>query len=217
MFKVLNWHIEDKIGYLQLNNPPSNPMGSLFFEEFYWWRTEIVDKEDINSLIIYGNGRHFSSGAVIDDLLGIISRSYGQTQDIKKVSEFLNINSQIFYSLKELNFPVIAAINGVCLGSALELALCADYVICGEKAVLGLPESTFGLMPGCTGTVTISRLVSKAIAIEIILSGNTFSPQQAMEWKIINKIVSSKHILEEAKIVAQTLSKTFYKELKFAK
>ena len=102
MFKVLNWHIEDKIGFLQLNNPPSNPMGSLFFEEFYWWRTEIAEKAEVKAIIIYGNGRHFSSGAVIDDLLGIISRSHEHCGDIKKVSEFLNINSQIFYSLKEM-------------------------------------------------------------------------------------------------------------------
>jgi enoyl-CoA hydratase/carnithine racemase len=216
MFKVLNWHIEDEIGFLQLNNPPSNPMGSLFFEEFYWWRTEVVEKEDITAIIIYGNGRHFSSGAIINDLLGIISRSYGQSGDIKKVSEFLNINSQVFYSLKDLKIPVIAAVNGVCLGSAFELALCTDYIICSEKAVLGLPETTFGLMPGCTGTFALPRLASKAIALEIILSGNTFTSQKALEWKIINAIIPSKQLLENAKQVAVKLSHNFNKELKFA-
>lgn len=214
MFKVLSWHIKDDIGFLQLNNPPSNQMGSQFFEEFYWWRTEIVEKAHIKALIIYGNGRHFSSGAVIDDLLGIISRSHEHCGDIKKVSEFLNINSQVFYSLKELNFPVIAAVNGVCLGSAFELALCADYIICGEKAVLGLPETTFDLMPGCTGTLTLTKLTSKANAIEIILSGNTFNPEKALEYKLINKIVPSKELLETSIKTAIKLSKNFSKELK---
>ncbi len=214
MFKVLSWHIKDNIGFLQLNNPPSNQMGSKFFEEFYWWRTEIVEKADIKAVIIYGNGRHFSSGAVIDDLIGIISRSYRQSNDIKKVSEFLNINSHVFYSLKELKIPVIAAVNGVCLGSAFELALCADYIICGEKAVLGLPETTFGLMPGCTGTLTLTKLTSKANAIEIILSGNTFNPEKALEYKLINKIVPSKKLLEIAVKTANSLSKSFCKELK---
>ncbi|MDX9695923.1 MAG: enoyl-CoA hydratase/isomerase family protein [Bacteroidales bacterium] len=215
MFKVLNWHIKEDIGFLQLNNPPSNQMGNLFFEEFYWWRTEVIDKVDIKAVIIYGSGRHFSSGAVIDDLISIISRSYGQSGDIKKVSEFLNINSQIFYSLKKLDIPVIAAINGVCLGSALELALCADYIICGDKAVLGLPETTFGLMPGCTGTLTLSKLTSKANAIEIILSGNTFNPEKALEYNLINKIVPSKDLLEAAIKTAHDLSIRFTKDLKF--
>ena len=214
MFKVLSWHINDNIGFLQLNNPPSNQMGSKFFEEFYWWRTEIVEKADIKAVIIYGNGRHFSSGAVISDLIGIISRSYGQSNDIKKVSEFLNINSHVFYSLKELKIPVIAAVNGVCLGSAFELALCTDYIICGEKSVLGLPESTFGLLPGCTGTLTLTRLTSKANAIEIILSGNTFNPEKALEYKLINKIVPSKKLLEIAVKTANSLSKNFCEELK---
>jgi len=216
MFKVLNWHIEDKVGFLQLNNPPSNPMGSLFFEEFYWWRTEVVEKEEIKAIIIYGNGRHFSSGVIINELLGIISRSHEHSGDIKKVSEFLNINSQVFYSLKDLKIPVIAAVNGVCLGSAFELALCTDYIICSEKAVLGLPETTFGLIPGCTGTFTLPRLTSKAIAMEIILSGNTFTSQKALEWKIINEIAPSKQLIEKAKQVAIKLSHNFSKELKFA-
>ena len=214
MFKVLNWHIKNDIGFLELNNPPSNPMGSLFFEEFYWWRTEVVVHANVKSVIISGNGRHFSSGAVLDDLLGIISRSYNQSGDINKVSEFLNINSQVFYSLKDLEIPVIAAISGVCIGSAFELALCTDYIICGEKAVLGLPEVSFELMPGCTGTFILPRLSNKAIAMEVILSGSTFTPKQALDWKLIQQIVPTKSLLEKAIQVADKLSKNFTKELK---
>lgn len=216
MFKVLNWHIKNNIGFLEINNPPSNPMDSSFFEEFYWWRTEIIEKEKVSAIIIQGKGRHFSSGAVLDDLLGIISRSYSQTENTQKISEFLNKNSQIFYSLKELNIPVIAAVRGVCLGSALELALCADYIICGEKAVLGLPESTFGLIPGCTGTYVLPKVVGKALAIELILTGKTFTPQEALEWNIVQKIVPSKKVQENAILIAEKLALKFKKEFKFA-
>lgn len=214
MFKVLKWYIKKDIGFLELNSPPSNSMSSMFFEEFYWWRTEIISKSDVKALIIYGNGRHFSSGAVIGDLLGIISRSYNQHGDIKKVSEFLNINSHVFYSLKELKIPVVAAVRGVCIGSAFELALCTDYIVCGEKAVLGLPETSFGLIPGCTGTYLLPQITRKSIAMEIILSGSTFSPQQALEWEIIQKIVPAKDTLEFAIHVAEKLSKNFTKELR---
>ena len=214
MFKVLNWHIKDDIGYLEINNPPSNPMDSVFFEEFYWWRTEIVEKTDIKAVIIHGKGRHFSSGAVLEDLLGIITRNYRQNKDIKKVSEFLNKNSQIFYSLKDLEIPVIAAVRGVCLGSAFELALCTDYIVCGGRAVLGLPEATFGLMPGCTGTYVLPKVIGKALAMELILSGETFSPQEALEWKIIQKVVPAKQVLDNATQVAKKLAQKFTSELK---
>ena len=214
MFKVLNWHIKDRIGYLEINNPPSNPMNITFFKEFYWWRTEVVEKEEIDALIIHGKGRHFSSGAVLEDLLRVINRSYDQSNNIQKISEFLNINSQIFYSLKDLNIPVIAAVRGVCLGSALELALCSDYIVCSEKAVLGLPESTFGLMPGCTGTFVLPNLVGKALAMEIILTGETFSPKDALGWGLVQEITPSKQVLEKATEVAQKLKSKFVKEIK---
>lgn len=214
MFKVLHWYIQDKIGFLELSNPPSNPMDPTFFEEFYWWRTEIVEKEDVEAIIIHGKGRHFSSGAVLNDLLGIISRSHSRDGDTDKISKFLNKNSKIFYSLKELKIPVIAAVRGVCLGSAFELALCSDYIICGEKAVLGLPETTFGLIPGCTGTYILPKLVGKSLAIELILSGDTFTPVQAKQWGIVQEIVPTKQVLEEATIVAKKLSKNFNRVFK---
>lgn len=214
MFKILKWHIEDQIGFLELNNPPSNPMDSAFFEEFYWWRTEVVEKESMKAVVIHGHGRHFSSGAVLDNLLAIISRNYEHTHDIKKVSELLNINSQVFYSLKELDIPIIAAVRGVCLGSAFELALCADFIVCGEKAVLGFPESTFGLIPGCTGTYVLPNKVSKALAMELILSGKTFSPYEALKWNLIHKVVPSKQVMENAIEIAQQLSRNFSKEFK---
>ncbi len=214
MFKVLNWHIKDHIGFLEINNPPSNPMDSAFFEEFYWWRTEVVEKEDIKAVIIHGKGRHFSSGAVLDDLLGIIERSHIQDGHTDKISNFLNKNSKIFYSLKDLKIPVIAAIRGVCLGSAFELALCADYIVCGEKAVLGLPETTFGLIPGCTGTYILPKLVKKSLAIELILSGRTFSPIEAKKWGIVHKVTISKEVLNLATDIAKKVSENFEPEFK---
>jgi enoyl-CoA hydratase/carnithine racemase len=59
MFTTINWHIKNKIGFLELNNPPSNAMSSIFFDEFYEWRTNVVQKSEIESIIIYGKGSTF--------------------------------------------------------------------------------------------------------------------------------------------------------------
>lgn len=215
MFKVLNWHIKNNVGFLEINNPPSNPMDSAFFKEFYWWRTELSENKSVEAVIIYGKGRHFSSGAVLDDLLGIINHSHQKDGDIHRISNFLNKNSRMFYSLKELNIPIISAVRGVCLGSALELALCSDYIICGEKAVLGLPESTFGLMPGCTGTYILPKLIGKSLAMDLMLSGKTFSALEAKQMGIVQKIVPTKEVLNEAVQFAQKIKSRFTKELKW--
>ncbi len=214
MFTTINWHIKNKIGFLELNNPPSNAMSSIFFDEFYEWRTNVVQKSEIESIIIYGKGRHFSSGAVVDDLVKIIQKSQNQTGDIKDVSAYLNKNSKIFFSLKELEIPVISAVRGVCLGSAFELALCADIVICANKSVLGLPESTFGLIPGCTGTFILPKKTTKAIAMELILTGKTFSAEQALNWNLIHRVVPAKQLMDEAIEITNRLKKNFHKELK---
>lgn len=214
MFSTINWHIINQIGFLELNNPPSNAMSSIFFDEFYQWRNKVVQKADIKSIIIKGKGRHFSSGAVVDELVHTIQDSKKQSGDIKDVSAVLNQNSQLFLSLKDLAIPVISAVRGVCLGSAFELALCADYILCADKTVLGLPESTFGLIPGCTGTYILPKMTGKALAMELILTGKTFSAEQALKWNLIHQVVPAKQIEEKAIEVAHRLQNNFHTDLK---
>lgn len=214
MFSTINWHIKNQIGFLELNNPPSNAMSSIFFEEFYQWRTKVVYQEEIKSIIIKGKGRHFSSGAIVEDLIHTIQESKNQSGTIKEISTVLNQHSQLFLSLKDLEIPVISAVRGVCLGSALELALCADYILCADKAVLGLPESTFGLIPGCTGTYILPKITTKALAMELILTGKTFSAEQALTWNLVHQVVPAKQIEEKAVEVAHRLQNNFHNDLK---
>ncbi|HSH52272.1 MAG TPA: enoyl-CoA hydratase/isomerase family protein [Bacteroidales bacterium] len=214
MFSSINWHIKNKIGFLELNNPPSNAMSSTFFDEFYQWRNKVVHKSKIKSIIIKGKGRHFSSGAIVEDLVHTIQKSQKQSGNINKVSTVLNQHSQLFLSLKDLEIPVISAVRGVCLGSAFELALCADYVLCADKAVLGLPESTFGLIPGCTGTYILPKITTKALAMELILTGKTFSAEQALRWNLIHQVVPTKQLMEKAIEVAYRLKNNFHIDLK---
>ena len=214
MFLTINWKIENQVGFLELNNPPSNVMSSIFFDEFYEWRTRVVPHAKVKSIIFYGKGRHFSSGAVVNDLIRVIQKSKKQLGDIQEVSAFLSKNSQIFLSLKDLEIPIISAVRGVCLGSAFELALCTDYILCADKAVLGLPESTFGLIPGCTGTYLLPKITSRAIALELILTGKTFSADQALQWNLIHQVVPAKQLMEQAQRVAHRFNNNFHKDLK---
>jgi enoyl-CoA hydratase len=104
-------------------------------------------------------------------------------------------NYQAFVTLEQLEIPVISAIRGVCLGSAFELALFSHFRICAGDAVLGLPESTFNLMPGIGGIQRVATLAGKSKAIELILRGITFPAQDALEMGLVDAIVPRNEVM----------------------
>jgi enoyl-CoA hydratase/carnithine racemase len=103
-----------------------------------------------------------------------------------------------FSFFDDLDIPVIAAITGVCLGSALELALFCHCRICGSGSVLGLPESSFGLMPGCGGIQKLRAFSGLPRAMELVLSGSSFTAEEAYRWNIVDAIVPRKDTITDA-------------------
>jgi enoyl-CoA hydratase len=196
VLRTINWKIENSIGHLMLNQPPANIMTQLFFDELSLLIREIIPITDIKALLIYGNGRHFSSGAEPFELKkrivqNLTSGSQGE------VPSFLTENTKTFMALEQLAIPSFAAIRGACLGSAMELALFCRYRICADGAILGFPETTFGLMPGCGGSIKLPQIIGKARAMELIISGRNFSATEAYNWGIVHKITSRKTVVED--------------------
>lgn len=196
VLKTINWKIENSIGHLMLNQPPANTMTQLFFDELSILIRETIPNTDIKALLIYGNGRHFSSGAEPFELKKRIIKNLSSVPD-GELPDFLVENTKTFIALEKLPLPSFAAIRGTCLGSAMELALFCKYRICADGAVLGFPETTFGLMPGCGGSIKLPLIIGKARAMELIISGRNFSATEAYNWGIVHKIADRKTIIEE--------------------
>ena len=193
-FKTIVWKIEDGIGHLILNQPPANSLNKLFYDELKTFQLEVIPKSDLKAIIISANGRHFSSGADLNELLqGFLENCNGTNQP-----DFLTNNSAIFSFFDKLNIPVIAAIKGVCIGSALELALSCHFRFCEEGSLLALPESTFNLMPGCGGTQLLTRLTGFSKAVEIILEGRNILPHEAFALGMVDKICPRKQVVQIA-------------------
>jgi enoyl-CoA hydratase/carnithine racemase len=115
----LSWEIKDDIGFIMLTDPPENRMNSEFFAELNHLVNKMIPESKASAIIIAGSGRHFSSGAELDDLFKAVEQ---------KNSEILIENYALLRKLSELTIPVIASIRGVCIGAALELALhCHNY------------------------------------------------------------------------------------------
>ena len=208
------WKIEDNIGHLILNDPPSNKMSIGFFNRLKYLITHEIPHSSIKAIIVYGNGRHFSSGADISDLLTIINKETKLKKNgtIKKYSQFLLKNNKSFLFFENLDIPVIAVVRGVCLGSALELVLFCHIRLAADNSLFGLPETSFNLMPGLGGTEKFLKYAGSSKALELILKGSNFNAEEALEWNIIDKIVPKNELIEKALTLAKSIPESYIKE-----
>jgi enoyl-CoA hydratase len=215
-FQTIAWHIEDGIGLLELNQPPSNHMTTRFFDEFAAISGLVEKSKELKAIVIAGTGRHYSSGANLGELLDkICSKGCGEPMAVSKSQgHFLERNYRAFRMLENLTIPVISAIRGVCLGSAMELAMYSHFRFCGEDAVFGLPEATFNLMPGMGGIRKFTELAGKAKSMEYILTGKTFPAQEALELGIVDRIFPKRKTLEISIDFARSLPEKYNKTLK---
>ncbi|MEJ2053465.1 MAG: enoyl-CoA hydratase/isomerase family protein [Calditrichaceae bacterium] len=187
----------DNIGYLFLNRPPKNEMDAVFFSDLSAFVKNTMPELSLKGMIITGKKRHFSSGANVHELARLSGK--------KDYSYFAN-NINYMESISLCNFPVIAAINGICYGSAFELALACHYRIASPGALFSFPEITYNLMPGCGGTYFLPKLIGKSKAVEIILSGRPFFAPEANQLGVIDVIVDKSDILQTAAQLIERLN-----------
>lgn len=204
MLKTISWKVENDIGHLILDQPPANTMSGLFFDELNQITSGVIPQSSARAIVIYGSGRHFSSGADPLELRkNIIANLPSRYPD--ELPSFLEQNTKSFLFFEKLSIPSFAAIRGACFGSAMELAMFCKFRICAEGAVLGFPETSFGLMPGCGGSVKLPAIVGVAKAIEIIIGGKNFSAEEAYKWGIVHKIAGRKNLIEETLKIASAM------------
>jgi enoyl-CoA hydratase/carnithine racemase len=200
IYNTLLFDFTDGIGHIILDQPPSNMMTVEFFLELGLLVENLKNLDGLKAIVISGQGRHFSSGAHLDELLNLVNKEspWDHGEKVKNLPDFLEKNFESFLFFEKVNIPVISAIRGACLGSALEFALFTHYRFCGEDAVFGLPETTFNLLPGIGGISRVALLSGKSRTLELVLRGNTFSAEEALKLKIVDKILPRKKVVELA-------------------
>lgn len=140
----------------------------------------------VRVVVLRGRGPVFSSG--IDHTL--LMEVFGATQK----SPFLHLHhglQDVFHRMSRLHQPVIAAVHGVCVGMALELALAADIRIASEECVLGLPEIAFGIVPDVGGTTRLVRAVGEPRARDLILTGRLVRARTAERYGLVHDVVAA--------------------------
>jgi enoyl-CoA hydratase/carnithine racemase len=146
---------------------------------------EVGGDRAVRAVVLRGRGPVFSSG--IDHTL--LTEVFGASQE----APFLHLHHQlqdVFHRMSRLHQPVIAALHGVCVGMALELALAADIRIASEECVLGLPEIAFGIVPDVGGTTRLVRAVGEPRARELILTGRLVRARTAERYGLVHEVVA---------------------------
>ena len=118
----------------------------------------------------------------------------------------MELGHSTFNKIENSNKPVIAAINGICLGGGLELAMACHMRICGDRVRLGQPEINLGIIPGWGGTQRLQRIVGAAKATEMILTGDQITAQQAMQLRLVNMVVPGGEVMRQAKGLAAKIA-----------
>lgn len=181
---------EDHVAVVTINNPPANALGTQVMKEIDQIFSECLKDPQVKAVVFTGAGPAFISGADI--------REIGTLNSAQKGEEATAQGQAVLNRIEKMTKPVIAAINGFCLGGGLELAMACHIRIASERARFGQPEINLGIMPGFGGTQRLTRIVGKATAIELILTGDMISSAEAKAIGLINKVVPEADLLKQS-------------------
>ncbi|MBI1223323.1 MAG: enoyl-CoA hydratase [Bacteroidetes bacterium] len=195
------------IALIQLNRPKElNALNLQLMGEVREALKSLDDNDAVRVIIITGNERAFAAGADIKQM------SDKNAIDMLKIDQF-----STWDQIKKTKKPIIAAVSGFALGGGCELVMHCDCVVASETAQFGQPEIKIGVMPGAGGTQRLPRAVGKALAMEMVLTGDFISAERALAAGLINKIVPVEVLMEETIRMAKAMAKNSPIALQMAK
>jgi len=199
-FETIIYEKKDSLAYVTLNRPHAlNAYNIKMRDELYQVLGAIKDDPEVRVAIFQGAGeRAFCAGADLAEFLSapspIVARRVRWERDIWGL--FLRIAK-----------PLIAALHGYVLGSGIEIALCCDIRLASEDAQFGLPEPGLGIIPAAGGSQTLPRVIGGAKALEILLSGRWIGADEALNLRLVNRLVPRKELIPEAERLAERIAR----------
>ena len=185
-----NWEKEGDIGIISLSNGKENYLDQPNFVDLDQLKTWTNDA-GLKGIIIRGLGRNFSAGANLE----ILKR---QAKDQNNLSKKITQGKNVLNYIETLEIPVIAAINGICFGGGLEIALACHMRIASKKALFAFPEINHGLLPGLGGMYRTVNLIRNK-TYEIILNGDLMNAEKALEIGLIDIVAENKNAFDLAR------------------
>ena len=186
------------IAYVTVNRPKVlNALNMATMEELRSSFAGIKEDHAVRVAIMTGAGdKAFIAGADIGELA---------KHDPVSAKQYTHRGQSVLDLIENLGKPVIACINGFALGGGCEIAMACTMRLASENAKLGQPEVKLGIMPGYGGTQRLPRLVGKGIAMQLVLSGDMISAQEAYRIGLVNEVVAPAELVPRAEAIAQKI------------
>ncbi|MBR7888407.1 enoyl-CoA hydratase/isomerase family protein [Marinomonas sp. A79] len=174
-------------------------------QAFYWLDSLPTTKV----ILLTGSGdKAFVAGADVAAM---------QSMTALEAREFSHLGMALMHQIEACAAPVIALVNGFCLGGGCELALSCDYILASENAVFGQPEVSLGITPGFGGTQRLARSIGKGNAMQWILTGDRISAQDALKLTVCSQVFSPDELLKSGLAQAEKIAKNAPHAVRFAK
>jgi enoyl-CoA hydratase len=198
MASTLLFELTDGVARVTVNRPDKlNALNAIVIAELGDAVTRIETDSAVRGVLLTGAGnKAFVAGADIRELTEQ-GPSGGRTRAL--------VGQQVFRRLERCGKPVIAAVNGFALGGGCELAMACHLRVAGANAKFGQPEVKLGIAPGYGGTVRLPRIVGRARALELLLTGEMIDAEEARRIGLVNRVVPADRLMEEAEALLRTI------------
>jgi enoyl-CoA hydratase len=198
---------EERTAVVRLNRPKQlNALNGAVMDALCDALEELDRDDAVRAIVVTGNERAFAAGADIGEMADatpvemLRSNRIGQWDRVRRISK-----------------PVLAAVNGWCLGGGCELAMTLDLIVAGEGARFGQPEINIGVIPGAGGTQRLTRAIGKSRAMEMILTGEPMAAAEARERGLVARVVPDELVVEDALALAAQIATKSPVALRLAK
>ena len=200
-YETLKIEKEGGVAVLYLNRPDvHNAMNQTMFAELSLAARELQNDPEVRSVVMTGAGKSFSSGLDLASFAGLAQLTAMQ------IHAFLKEAQGTFLAFEMMDKPVIAAVNGLAFGGAMEIMLACDIRIAADDAKFNLMEMKFGIIPDLGACKRLARLVGNGYAKELILTGDTIEAPEAHRIGMIEHIYPAAEVLPKAMELAKRLA-----------
>ena len=189
MGEFVRLEVSGGVGTIRLDRPPMNALNKQVQDELRNAAAEASERADVRAAVLYGGEKVFAAGADIKEMV-----QAGYRDMVERAGPL----SEAFDTVARIPKPVVAAVTGYALGGGCELALTADFRVCGDNAKLGQPEILLGIIPGAGGTQRLARLIGPARAKDLVFTGRFVDAEEALRIGLVDRVVAPDDVYSAA-------------------